>query len=170
MDAITNSPSPAAVGEGGAQPLRAGRVRDFQCLQNGVNHPIGIGKNLVVPKPDHTPSLAFQPKGSTAVALAVGMLPAVHFDDQTMGDTGEIKNDRAQWVLTPEFVALKTSPSQSRPQPTLGISQSSPQLACLAIGHDNEDSREPLTLPKLCFGPLPLPPCGRGAMGGLSCA
>jgi hypothetical protein len=66
-------------------------------------------------------------------------------------------------MLAPEFIAIQPPSAQSRPQSAFRVGQGSPQLASLAIGDGAEDSKKPLTLPKLCFGPLPLPLCGRGA-------
>lgn len=163
-------PSPASVGEGGTQPLRAGRVRELQYPQNDSDHAFGVREDVVVPETKHTPALTFQPSGPAPVGLAVGMLSAIDLDDKPVKDTGEVQNERAERVLTPEFIAFQASPAQSRPHPALGVGHGGSQLKGLTIGHEGNDSITPLTLPKLRFGPLPLPFHGRGAEGGPSCA
>ncbi len=162
MKRIPFNPSPASVGEGGAQPARAGRVRGLQCLQNGIDHAIGIGQDLIIPESKHPPALTLQPCRPATVGLTIGMLSAIDLDDEAVGDAGEIEDEWTERMLPPELITFQTPSAQSRPQPTFGIGQGGSQLARLAIGHGGKDSSKSLTLPKLRFGPLPLPQAGEG--------
>ncbi len=90
------------------------------------------------------------------IVFALGMLSTVRFDDQTMLDTSEVENERAEWMLTAKFITLQPSPAQHCPQPTLGIGHGGPELARRSIGHGNK-YRAPSPSQPLRAGPLPLP-------------
>ena len=90
-------------------------------LQNRELHPFGVGENVVVPEPKNTPAPAFEPRSSFRVVHAIGMLPAIGFDHQSMLDAGKVDNEGTKWVLTTKFEALQSPIAQCRPEPTFGI-------------------------------------------------
>src|SRR5262249_800684 len=63
------------------------------------------------------------------------MLTAVDFDHQSVLGAGEIDNEVADRVLSPELVSRQSSIAQSRPHASLGIGRMLPQLAGSPAGH-----------------------------------
>ena len=80
-----------------------------QNAQDDLDHSVDIGKDIVVPKPDHLPAVPFQPGRSTGIGSAVRMLAAIDFDHQAMSGTGEIGNEAANRMLPPKLV-LRRAP------------------------------------------------------------
>ena len=81
--------------------------------QNSLDDPIGIAKNVVVPKPEHSPTLAFEPSRSGCVRYVLGMLTTIDFDHQLVLGTGEVDDEIANRMLSPEFVSHEAPISQS---------------------------------------------------------
>jgi hypothetical protein len=46
------------------------------------SHPAGVLRHLIIPEPQHAKPLMFEPTGAQAVSLIVGMLAAIHFDNE----------------------------------------------------------------------------------------
>ena len=67
----------------------------MQGAKNGLDHAIGIGKNVVVPEPEHFPALVFEPSRSICVRYVFGMLTAIDFDHQLELGTGEVDDEIA---------------------------------------------------------------------------
>jgi hypothetical protein len=65
--------------------------------------------------------MTFQPRGSSPVGSAVGVLAAVDFDYQSMLRAREIDYIGVDWVLPAELVFLQAPISQSCPQSLLGF-------------------------------------------------
>ena len=136
----------------------------FQLPQDDILYALGIGENVVVPEANDPPSPPLEPRRPAPVVVAVGMLSAIRLDDQAVLEAGEIDDEGSEGMLTAELVALEPPPAQSAPQPTLGLGHGDPQLACIALGHDRENSTcavRSLTLPAL-VGRAPPSPAWRG--------
>jgi hypothetical protein len=63
------------------------------------------------------------------------MLTAIHFDHQLVFGTGEVYDEIAQRMLSPEFVFHQASIAQSRPDPAFRIGRGLPQSAGFLVGH-----------------------------------
>ena len=95
--------------------------------QGRIQHPFGIGTNLVVPEADDAPSSRLQPGRPLSVAVTLGMLAAIGLDDQTMLDASEVENVRSQRMLAAELEPGQPPSAQRRPQPPLGVGHHNPQ-------------------------------------------
>jgi hypothetical protein len=90
-------------------------------VQNCFDNPSSVAQSLVVPKPDYLPAPAFEPGSSLFVYGIVRMLTAIDFDNQSMLGAGEVDNEFADRMLSPELVTRQTPIAQSRPHPPLGV-------------------------------------------------
>jgi hypothetical protein len=114
------------------------------------NDTIGIGQNVVVPKPQHQPTAPLQEPIPRIVFAWLGVLPAIGLDNDCQCGTGKIEHERRHRVLAPEMPA-HTVPPQSRPQPTFRF-RGRPTCAAGQFGIDG-----------MCHGrhPLPTSPAAR---------
>jgi hypothetical protein len=76
----------------------------FERSQNSLDHAIGIAENIVVPKPEHSPTLDLEPSRPGCVCCVLGMLTTIDFDYQLVLGTGEVDDEIAHRMLSPEFV------------------------------------------------------------------
>jgi hypothetical protein len=74
-------------------------------LQNGLNHAIGIGENVVVPKTHHPPAALFESIRSARIRRIVRMLTAIDFYYQRMFGADEVDDVGPNGVLPAEFVS-----------------------------------------------------------------
>jgi hypothetical protein len=77
--------------------------------QNCLDHPIGVGKNVVVPEAQHFPILVFEPSRSARVCPALRMLAAIDFDHQPVFGAREVDDVVPNWMLSAEFLAYQPS-------------------------------------------------------------
>lgn len=88
--------------------------------QPGTNA-LGIRQHLVVPEPDHPPTLSFQPRSALPILFAIRMLTAIDLNGEFLLETGQIQDKRTDRMLAAEFVAIQLPCSQQRPEPMFGI-------------------------------------------------
>ena len=102
-------PSPLE-GEGGerSEPGEGLLLRANGKLgQDRFEHAIRISQNVAVPVSNDTVACFHQPTISHIVTFALGMLPAIHFDDQLPFVAAEIGDKAANWHLSAEFECLQ---------------------------------------------------------------
>jgi hypothetical protein len=75
----------------------------------GLDHPVGIVQNIVVPKADHLPALSLEKGDTTGVRQICRMLTPVDFDYQCTSGAGKVDYLWADWVLPTEFVFLQST-------------------------------------------------------------
>jgi len=90
-------------------------------LQDHLQHTLGAGQNIVVPEPDDSPAVIFEPSRSPRIVSAVGMLAAVEFNDQTPLDADKIGEKDTNRMLATEFVAAQLPIAHQPPKAVLGI-------------------------------------------------
>jgi hypothetical protein len=76
-------------------------------VQNLFEHTTRISQHVVVPKAQYQVSARCEvgsPPG--VVSLALGMLPAIEFNDQVSRLTTEVDDVVADWGLPPEFQSI----------------------------------------------------------------
>jgi hypothetical protein len=110
-------------------------LSSFQNAQDRFDYSTGIAENIVVPKPDHFPTLALQPSRSASIGRTVCMLTAVGFDDEMVLGAREIDDVTAYWMLVTKFELQQTPIAQSRPHASLGVGRGLPKLAGFRVGH-----------------------------------
>jgi hypothetical protein len=81
----------------------------LQGLQDRFDYPAGIVQNIVVPEPDHSPTLAFEPSCSVRVQRIVRVLIAIDFDHQRVLGTGEVDDEVSNRMLSPKSVSRQAS-------------------------------------------------------------
>ena len=86
---------------------------------------------IPVPKSDHTIALRHQPSRPVLVRLqpSLSVLAAIGLDDQPMVQAYEIRNVRADRVLTPELATAKPTATDQKPEETLGVGHLATKLA-----------------------------------------
>jgi hypothetical protein len=75
-----------------------------------------IARNVVIPEPQDTVIAIRKPPVTNEVALAIGMLPAVHLDDETTFTAYEIYSVRTDRLLPDEFVTAQPARSKAVPE------------------------------------------------------
>ena len=126
--------------------------READFFEDCLHNPVGVLKNVVVPETDHTVAVGFDDLGSLSVGQAVGMLPAVAFDDEAQAAANEVRDVAANRVLPGELNTELLRP-KARPQAAFGIGHVRPKLARKAC--------QPLF--RQCRTPIPNPfPQGKG--------
>ncbi len=88
-----------------------------QFADNPVQNIVGIAKDIVIPEPEHAPSLALQPGCSAFIRMALRVLPAIDLDNQSVGDTGEIRDERTDRMLAAEFMLFQSAIAECFPEP-----------------------------------------------------
>jgi hypothetical protein len=76
----------------------------LQCPQNRLDHATGIGRDIVVPKPENSPTSAFEPSRSPGIRGAVRVLAAVDFDHQSVFGARKVDNEISDRMLSTKFV------------------------------------------------------------------
>ncbi len=118
---------------------------------NGLDHAVGVAQHVVVPKAQNPITLRFEPHGSFGIMSdSIGVLAAVHFDDESRSETDEVGNVGTERRLPPKAVALDLLAAQSRPEPLFGLRRIAAQFARDANGHDSisGSGTPPPTLPR----------------------
>ena len=64
--------------------------RQFYLGDDGLDHAIGVLKDIVVPEADHTIAVGFDQPGTVFVARAIGMLPSVQLDHEFEAAAGKV--------------------------------------------------------------------------------
>jgi hypothetical protein len=91
-------------------------------------HAVEIVDHLVVPESQHTIAMDVQnARPFLVLGGAYDMLPAIEFDDQTMGDTRKIDDVRADRHLAAKLCAIYPTVAQRMPQFLLGSCLIAPQ-------------------------------------------
>jgi hypothetical protein len=97
-------------------------ARSVQFNVNSFEHSVQIARYFRVPESDDSVSLPLKPKLPIAVTLSIliiVVMPAVEFDDQTLGGAEEIYHIATDWSLTPEVCAVCRQFFQRTPQDAL---------------------------------------------------
>ena len=88
------------------------RIRELALLQrrdDTCQHPFEIPQYIIIPESDYFESLSFQPRRSRGVFLDVlGMLAAIHFDDQAVSQAAEVHDVVADRVLAAKLRTFQT--------------------------------------------------------------
>ena len=93
-----------------------------QCSLDGLHNPVGIRKNIIVPKSDDPEPLLFQIKGPFLISVGPNrVLPAIDLDDQLLREANEIHNIAPHRVLPAKPVSVHLLVPQARPQPLFSI-------------------------------------------------
>jgi hypothetical protein len=110
--AAAGKPLSRESGRGRGPPRSGGRVREGpsnfrrDCandLQDRFPHAFRIGKNIVVPESQDTPTAVFEPGRAPRIVFTIGVLPAIGLDGKTMLDASEIDDEPPYWMLTAKF-------------------------------------------------------------------
>jgi hypothetical protein len=64
----------------------------------------GTARYIVVPNSNDVPSMPLQPSGAPSISLAVCMLAAIDFDNQSVSNRNEVGNVRPNGSLTAELI------------------------------------------------------------------
>lgn len=107
-----------ATGEG---PSAAQRIKNYH------SDALGIGQNVVVPEPQHTPPLPLEPFGPRGVGFVVRMLTAIGFNDEPMLQAHEIDDVSADGPLAPELVTGHSPVAKYRPEAPFGVGGGLPE-------------------------------------------
>src|SRR5712692_9958826 len=96
---------------------------------------------------------------------------SIHFNDHLAGNTGEIRKERANRMVTPEFEACQRTVAKGLPQQTFGrhgpFAKGTGQVDRLGVsGHRLPPSPLPLSPRRYCVPRIPGPD-RRGEMGSL---
>ena len=104
---------------------------------NGFDHAVGVAQHVVVPKAQNSITSRFEPHGPFGITSdLIGVLAAVHFDDETRGETDEVGNVGTERRLPPKAVALDLLAAQSRPEPLFDLRRIVAKFARDANRHD----------------------------------
>ena len=92
-------------------------------------------QRVAIPEADHAPASSFQMRSSAAIRfVSRHVLPSVKFDDETTLHAREIREVRADWMLTSESVPRQASVANMKPQAKFGVSHRPSQRACAITG------------------------------------
>jgi len=75
----------------------------MQRVPDGVEHPVALGEEFGVPDTQHSVALRFEPVLTHNVALVLGVLAAVQFDDQVGAGAVEVDDVVAHRYLATEL-------------------------------------------------------------------
>jgi hypothetical protein len=96
-----------------------------------------IGKNLIVPKPQHATAMSFQPGGANRVSGGtIGMLTTVYFNHELVSLAEEIEHITPERMLASELEPLELAAAQRLPQIALGLGQITAQSASRVDSHN----------------------------------
>jgi len=83
---------------------------------DGLNNPLGISEDVIVPKPKNPKALRFEPSGPLLVMFgAFPVLPAVNLDDEADLQADEIDHICAERHLAAKSMSFELPLSKSRP-------------------------------------------------------
>ena len=95
------------------------------CLQN----PLAILNHLVVPEPNHLPTLALQIGVTNSVARTFCMLRAVGFNDQLSANAKKVDNVRSDGDLPAKLKAAEATITQNTPEAQFAVGRRSAHRA-----------------------------------------
>ena len=102
-------------GEGAEQSEAGEGLSAAQGFENDIQNAFGIRENVVVPKPDHTPTLLLKPSSPPQVCRTLVVLTTVGLDDQVILCAGEIDDVWTDLMLPTELVAGQPTIAQCGP-------------------------------------------------------
>ena len=127
--------------------------------KNGLEHAVGMLKNVVVPEPKNRPSQTLEILSSRAIGL-VAMLPAIGFDNQSTLSTGEVGYAAPDCFLAAKLESADLAIAKVRPEPTLHVGRIASESARVRAYLSN--GRHTYGLEEEKPSPNPLPHAGEG--------
>jgi hypothetical protein len=93
-----------------------------QHAQDRLDHFLGSQQRIVIPRPQHSPTLSLELRGPGSVTGAsIGMLPAVELDDQPAIEAREVRKTASTRMLTTKLEPAQSPVPQVEPKPSLGF-------------------------------------------------
>ena len=124
----------------GAERSEAGEGLGAERRKNCLEHTLGVGEDVVVPKSDNAPALAHEPFCAPVIGSVLAVLASIRLNDEAVLGAGEVDDERADRVLPPEPVADEASSAQVSPQTDFGIRRTTAQVAGKLLWHGAHDS------------------------------
>jgi hypothetical protein len=87
----------------------------LQHVENVFDDRRCVSRHVIVPNSDDMPSMSLQPRRTPSVCFAIGMLAAIHLNDQALAYRSEVGDVRPDWPLTTKFVSGQTTVAQRQP-------------------------------------------------------
>ena len=100
-----------------------------QGLGDGQKDAVNILQYVVVPEAQRPIAVRREPRVSSFVARAVGVLAAIHLNNELCLQTGEICDEWADRALLAEVKPIQLLVPQVVPQLSLGVGQIATELA-----------------------------------------
>jgi hypothetical protein len=107
MNSTIYCPLPPCGGGWRAAKRRAGRGVGTGS-HDRVEDSASVTQNFIIPEPQHAKPLIFEPSRTPAVCFAMGVLSAIHFDNETSFKGHEIHDVSSDHRLSLELDPLKT--------------------------------------------------------------
>lgn len=101
------------------------RERSGDCLKNTLH----IVQHVVVPEAENTIFVCDEPSVTRSIASTVGVLAAIHFDDQTALTADQINRIRSDRLLPDEFVSVQSSTAKTIPERPFRLRRSFSQFS-----------------------------------------
>src|SRR5580700_3706233 len=127
-----------------------------ESVGNQGHDTVQILQHLVVPEPQHAIPVRGKPAIPALIGQRIGMLAAVHLDDQPPFETDEVGDETPDGSLTAKLETCKAPIAQCKPQLAFGIGHALAQFP-RPSPHQRVDGGRAGETP-----PLALSPCGRG--------
>src|SRR6202035_1418953 len=118
--AMARRPAASGAWRGLVGDARSWPVFDIQCFGKQRRDAVDIPHHLVVPKSQYAIAVRREPAIATLVGYGVGVLPAVHFDDQAPFEADEVGDKSSDRNLTAKLEFRKSSIAEHEPQLALG--------------------------------------------------
>jgi hypothetical protein len=77
--------------------------------QDRIQHRPSLSQNLVIPETKNRITMVVQPSCSAFISQGLGMLAAVDFDDQALLTAEKVGEERSEWHLPYELVAVEVT-------------------------------------------------------------
>jgi hypothetical protein len=100
-------------------------------LQDRAHNTLRIRENVVVPKPDHAPALAFEPNRASRIGQTLIVFAAISLDHQAVLGAGEVDNKPADRMLPTKLVALQ---SRSLRCAFAQLARATPPMSAFRVG------------------------------------
>src|SRR5262249_49773202 len=100
-----------------------------QIPHQRLNHPVLVPVNLVIPEPDHRPSLALEkrrPRLIVSALLRRRVRRPIHLDNKLHRRADKVRIVRPDLLLPPELIPQQRPPLEARPEYHLRPSHSGP--------------------------------------------
>ena len=91
-------------------------------LGNHLENAIKVGEDVIVPEADDAVAVLGERRGTNHVAITLGVLPAVEFDNQVRFAAGKIGNVWTNGLLADEFMAEQLAVAQTGPEFAFSVS------------------------------------------------